>query len=122
MKIPEFKNVLVRLLYIIPLIIFVVVLVMNLNELDSRFFLYVSLVPILIFAYQSIRNSIIGWIAVMMLYVIYLVIWIIYLIAGYHYIPVKTSYVQYFSWWIPIIIYFGVGFLYIKFKPKKRIF
>ena len=121
MKRPEFKDILIRLLYIIPLTIFVLVLGINIKNLDSKSFLYISLVPILIFAYQSIRNSIIGWIAVMILYIFYLVIWIISLISGYQDIPVKISYIQYFSWWIPIVLYLGIGLLYFKFRPKKRI-
>jgi hypothetical protein len=121
MKKLEIKNILIRLLYIIPLIIFVFILVTSINEFDKAIIYYFSIIPILIFGYQSIRNSIVGWIAVMILYVLYLIIWVSSLIAYYQNIPGKTSYTQYFSWWILIIIYIGIGLLYFKFRPKNRI-
>jgi hypothetical protein len=124
---PKFKNISIRLLYIFPLIIFIILLVkstssdLNSNSSFGIKYLYVLIVPIFIFSYQSIRNSIIGWIFVMLLYISYLGLWIYGLIEAFEDIGVKTQFIQYFLWWIPVIIFFGLGFLYFKFRPKSRI-
>lgn len=118
------KNSLIRLLYFIPLIIFIFGFIFSLKDLeyDSSLGLkykYVFGIPILVFAYQTIRNSIIGWTLVMLLYFVYLWIWIWRLIDQYSLIGAKYTYGQYFSWWILVLIYIGLGLIYFKIRPKR---
>ena len=126
MKLPDYKSILIRLLYILPLFIFIYGLVNNLKylNLNSSFgikYSYVFTIPILIFTYQSVRNSIIGWIAVMLLYISYLILLIIGLINAYELIGTKYTYIQFFTVCALVIIYMGIGLLYYRFKPKKRV-
>lgn len=126
MKIRNYKSILIRLLYIIPLTVFMYALLSNWKDLDSESsfgikYLYVISVPILIFAYQTIRNSIIGWGLVMILYFSYLTLWIYGLVEEYVNIGVKYTHGQYLSWWIFVFLYLGLGFIYYKYRPKKMI-
>lgn len=120
------KNLLIRLLYLLPLIIFIIGFINSFNLLDSISSLgirykYVFIVPIIIFTYQTIRNSVVGWILVMILYLSYLTIWIYGLIDEFSLIGAKYTYGQYFSWWIFVLGYIGIGWIYFKFRPKKLI-
>jgi hypothetical protein len=126
MRHPDYKNILTRLLYIIPLIVFIYALVKNFKDLNQISSLgikytYVFTIPIFIFAYQTFRNSIIGWIAVMLLYFIYLILLIVGLIETYELIGTKFTYNQFFINSILVIVYLGIGLLYIRFRPKNRI-
>lgn len=120
------KNILIRLLYLIPLLFFTIGLINSLDIMNSLSSLgikykYVFILPIIIFAYQTIRNSLTGWILVMILYLSYLTIWIYGLIDEFSMIGAKYTYGQYFSWWIFVLIYIGIGMIYIKFRPKELI-
>lgn len=120
------KNVLIRLLYLIPLLFFMIGLITSFDIMNSFCSLgikykYVFMLPIIIFTYQTIRNSLIGWILVMILYLSYLTIWIYGLIDKFSMIGAKYTYGQYFSWWFFVLIYIGIGVIYIKFRPKKLI-
>ena len=120
------KALLIRLLYIVPLIIFIIGLFNSLHELNSTSSLgikykYVFTIPILIFTYQSIRNSIVGWILVMLFYFAYLTIWVYGLIDEFLLIGLKYSFGQYFSWWTLVLIYLGLGWIYYKFRPKANL-
>lgn len=123
---PRIKQILVRLLYFVPLSLFILMFIgewRNLNELSSykiKYF-YVYLIPVIIFAYQTIRNSRFGWTLVMVLYLIFLFDWIYRLIGQYSMIGGKFTSGQYFSWWIFVLIYIGIGMIYIIFRPKKLI-
>lgn len=123
---PRIKQILVRLLYFVPLTLFILMFIgewRNLDELSSykiKYF-YVYLIPVIIFAYQTIRNSRFGWTLVMVLYLIFLFDWIYRLIGQYSMIGGKFTSGQYFSWWIFVLIYIGIGMIYIKFRPKKLI-
>lgn len=120
------KNLLIRLLYLIPLLIFVFGFIMSRNELDnmSSFgieYFYIFLIPTIIFLYQTIRNSIIGWVLVLILYLTYLGIWIKGLIEMYDLVGAKYEYSQYFTLWILVIIYLGIGLIYYIYRPKKKL-
>lgn len=120
------KELLIRLLYFVPLTLFILMFIgewRNLNEYSSfkiKYF-YVYLIPIIIFAYQTIRNSRLGWILVMVLYLLFLFDWIYRVIGQYSMIGGKLTSGQYFSWWIFVLIYVGIGIVYIKFRPKNLI-
>jgi len=123
---PRIKEILIRLLYFVPLSLFILMFIgerRNLDELSSykiKYF-YIYLIPVIIFAYQTIRNSRFGWTLVMVLYLIFLFDWIYRLIGQYSMIGGKFTSGQYFSWWIFVLIYIGIGMIYIKFRPKKLI-
>ncbi len=123
---PKIKALLIRLLYFVPLTLFILMFIgewRNLNEYSSYKikYLYVYLIPIVIFTYQTIRNSRLGWILVMVLYLLFLFDWIYRLIEQYSMIGEKFTSGQYFSWWIFVLIYVGIGIVYIKFRPKNLI-
>lgn len=120
----ETKNILTRFLYIIPLTIFIVGLISNWKNLDfySSFgikYKYIFAVPIIIFLYQSIRNSKLGWILVVLLYLTFLITWIINLVDCYNLIGLKYSIAEYLSWYIFVLVYLGLGSIYYKFRPKS---
>jgi len=119
------KNKLIRLLYVIPLLIFVFGFITSRNEFNSLSsfgvkYLYIFLIPTIIFSYQTIRYSIAGWILIMILYLAYLGIWVKGLIEMYDLVGGKHSYGQYFTLWILVIIYLGIGLIYYIYRPKKR--
>ncbi len=123
---PRKKELLIRLLYFIPLTLFVLMFIGewgNLNEYSSFKikYLYVYLIPIVIFTYQTIRNSRLGWILVMILYLLFLFNWIYRLIEQYSTIGGRYTSGHYFLLWIFVLIYVGIGIVYIKFRPKKLI-
>ena len=120
------KAIFIRLLYIIPLILFIIGLFNSLDELNSTSSLgikykYVFIFSIVIFSYQSIRNSRVGWALVMLLYLSFLTIWVYGLIDGFSMVGAKYTYGQYFSWWIWVLIYLGIGWIYYKFRPKTNL-
>jgi len=118
------QNILIRLLYFIPLTIFVFAIIgerRNLNDYSSfnvKYF-YVYLIPIIIFGYQTIRNSKLGWILVMLLYTLFLADWIYRLLGQYSIVGGKFTDGQYFSWWIFVLLYLGLGYVYFRFRPKE---
>jgi hypothetical protein len=119
------KEILIRLLYFIPLVVFIIGLLLSLKELEFNSsigmkYKYVFGIPIVIFAYQTIRNSQLGWILVMILYISFLGLWIYELIGEFSLIGAKYTYGQYLFWWIFVIIYLGLGVIYFKFRPKKK--
>ncbi len=123
---PRKKELLIRLLYFVPLTLFILMFIgewRNLNEYSSYKikYLYVYLIPIVIFTYQTIRNSRLGWILVMILFLLFLFNWIYRLIGQYSMIVGKYTAGQYFLLWIFVLIYVGIGIIYIKFRPEKLI-
>ncbi|MFT7036537.1 MAG: hypothetical protein ACJA2S_005069 [Cyclobacteriaceae bacterium] len=126
MVIENYKVIVTRLLYLIPLTIFVFGLITNSGNLNTNSslgveYLYLFSIPIFIFLYQTIRNSIIGWGLVMILYISYLIIWIFSLIDAYKLVGAKHELDQYLSWWGFVLIYLVLGFIYCRFRPKKLI-
>lgn len=120
------KDILIRMLYLFPLIMFVVGLIKSLKELDFESSLgieykYVFVIPIIIFTYQTIRNSKLGWTLVMILYVTYLSIWTYRLIGAFSLVDMKYTIGQYISFWFFLLIYIGIGLIYYKFRPKEMI-
>ena len=126
MKNKTSNSFLIRLLYLIPLCIFIFILISNWNDLSlsSSFgikYVYVLIIPSVIFAYQTIRNSIIGWTLVMIMYSIFLAAWSYKLIEEFSLVGAKYSVGQYVSWWLLVILYLLIGFLYLKYRSRKRI-
>ena len=122
----KLKDILIRLLYFIPFTIFLLTLIGerdNLSEYSSFNikYLYVYLTPMIIFGYQTLRNSRLGWILVMVLYILFLVQWVCNLIGQLPVIDSKFTYGEYFSFWILVLIYLCAGYLYFKFRPKEKI-
>ena len=121
------KEVLIRLLYVIPLLLFTTELFYSLDSLNSTTsfgikYKYAFIFPIFIFAYQSIRNSKLGWFLVLSLYLTFLTIWVIRLIEAFSMVGAKFTYGQYLLFWVFVLLYLGIGFVYYKFRPKTRLF
>lgn len=121
------KEVLIRLLYVIPLLLFTTELFYSLDSLNSTTsfgikYKYAFIIPIFIFAYQSIRNSKLGWLLVLSLYLTFLTIWVIRLIEAFSMVGAKFTYGQYLLFWVFVLLYLGIGFVYYKFRPKTILF
>jgi len=116
-----------RLFYIIPAIIFVYLMVSNfrdLNNLSSLGLKYwiIFLIPSLIFIYQSIRYSQIGWFLTMILYCLYLILMFIGSYEIYILTPVKYDYGTFFFYFCFILIYLVIGYVFFKMRPSKKFF
>jgi len=122
----RFQNILARLLYVIPLIVFILVFIFNVDDMKLvgsygiRYYLVFSF-PIIVFGYQSIRKSVIGWILVMILYLVFLAHWIKVLIEIHYLVSVIYSIDHYIFCWSFLLVYLVIGWIYFKFRPKKPI-
>jgi hypothetical protein len=75
----------------------------------------------IVFLYQSIRNSIIGWGAAMILYLIFLYLIGEGILRSIDYLGAKID-KQTFMIQIAIgLSFLGLGYLYWKIRPKKRL-
>ena len=119
------KNLLTRLLYIVPLIVFTFFLIDSFSHLNKTSLLgikwmYIISAIILIFLYQTIRNSVLGWTLVMILYGLFLYIWAYRLVVASELVAVKTTTGEYIMEWSYVLIYLLIGGVYVMFRPKKR--
>jgi hypothetical protein len=117
------KNILLRLFYIIPFLLFAYALIEELFLVDERFRRvdYVVIISTTIFLYQSIRNSIIGWILAMILYLIFLYMLGEGIVRSINYLGGKIDLRTFIIQCGLVLIYLGLGFLYWKIRPRKRI-
>ena len=117
------KNILIRICYIIPFLIFAYTFIDELFIVDERFrnvdFWIVT--PMIVFLYQSIRNSIVGWGAAMILYLIFLYLIGEGILSSIDSLGAKID-KQTFTIQIAIgLSFMGLGYLYWKIRPKKRL-
>lgn len=117
------KNILIRLCYIIPFIIFAITFIEEGFFTEDRFrqFSYEIIIPMLVFLYQSIRNSIVGWVMVMILYVLFLFIIAKGLVHSYQNLGAKTDETIFIFQIVVGLIFLGLGVLYWKIRPKNRL-
>lgn len=91
--------------------------------MEERFrqFDFWIIVPLIVFLYQSIRNSIIGWGAAMILYLIFLYLIGDGILSSIDSLGAKidkqTFVIQIFIG----LVFMGLGYLYWKIRPKKRL-
>lgn len=91
--------------------------------MEERFrqFDFWIIAPLIIFLYQSIRNSIIGWGAAMILYLIFLYLIGDGILSSIDSLGAKID-TQTFVIQILIgLVFMGLGYLYWKIRPKKRL-
>jgi hypothetical protein len=124
MRTISLKPLLVRLLYIGPLVIFSFALVVNFGGLSAINsmgipYSYLIIVPLIIFAYQSVRNSLLGWALSMGLYMAYLLYWVVDLIVSFDAIVSKGSMRLYLLLWLMVATYLGIGVVYLMARPKR---
>ena len=91
--------------------------------MEERFrqFDFWIIAPLIVFLYQSIRNSIIGWGAAMILYLIFLYLIGDGILSSIDSLGAKID-TQTFV--IQILLglgFLGLGYLYWKIRPKKRL-
>jgi hypothetical protein len=117
------KNILIRFCYIIPFLFFLYTIIEDLFILDKQFRQIESMVVVatLIFLFQSIRNSIIGWILTMLLYLAFLYFVVIGIYTSIQNWGGKIDESTFMIQCLFALIYIGLGFLYWKIRPKKRI-
>lgn len=121
----KFGRVLIRLTYLLPGFVFLYLL-FDYNDkwsAQSSFGLsFFSLFSIaaFVFLYQALRNSILGWVGVLMLYLIYGY----GLIEAYHnwsFLMVVKSDPDDIGYWVALfLIYLLVGVFLFIIKPRKR--
>jgi len=117
------KKVLIRLCYIIPFLAFAFTFIDELFFVDERFqeIDFWIITPMIVFLYQSIRNSIIGWGAAMILYLIFLYLIGEGILRSIDYLGAKID-KQTFMIQIAIgLLFLGLGYLYWKIRPRKRL-
>lgn len=117
------KDILLRLFYVIPFLFFTYAFIIELFFVVEKFRRvdYAFLIAMTIFLYQSIRNSIIGWILVMVLYLIFLYMLGEGIIRSINYLGAKMDMRTLLIQCGFVLVYLGLGFLYLKIRPKKRI-
>lgn len=117
------KTFLIRLLYIIPFLIFAYAFIEQLILVEERFrkIDYKVLIPMIIFLYQSIRNSIVGWILIVLLYLAFLYLIIEGIIRSIEYLGGKTDLDILIFQFVFALIYLGLSIIYWKIRPKNRL-
>lgn len=118
-------RILVRLAYLLPGGIFAYLLIDYQDNWSSKSsfglsFFNLFIIAAGIFLYQGLRNSILGWIGVVMLYLIYGY----GLIEAYHnwrFLMVVKSDPDDIGYWVALfVIYLLVGVFLFIIKPRKR--
>ncbi len=117
------KNILIRICYIIPFLIFAYAFIEEGFLTDDRFrqFDYKIIIPMIVFLYQSIRNSIIGWILAMILYVVFLYLLGDGIIDSYYDLGPKFDKQTFVIQILIGLLFMGLGYLYWKIRQKKRL-
>lgn len=117
------KNILIRICYIIPFLLFAYAFIEEGFLMEERFrqFDFWIIAPLIVFLYQSIRNSIIGWGAAMILYLIFLYLIGDGILSSIDSLGAKID-TQTFVIQILIgLVFMGLGYLYWRIRPKKRL-
>jgi len=117
------KDILLRLFYVIPFLFFTYAFILESFFVEERFRRvdYVVVIAMTIFLFQSIRNSIVGWILAMVLYLIFLYMLGEGIVRSINYLGAKMDMRTLIIQCGFVLIYLGLGFLYWKIRPKKRI-
>lgn len=117
------KNILIRICYIIPFLLFAYAFIEEGFLVKERFrqFDYKTIIPMIVFLYQSIRNSIIGWGLAMILYVAFIYLLGDGIIDSYYDIGAKIDKQTFVIQILIGLAFLGLGFLYWKIRPKKRL-
>jgi len=118
----KIKEIVIRLLYIIPFLIFLYVIIEELFLVDESYrrIDYIVTIAAIIFLYQSIRNSIIGWILTMLLYLAFLFYVAKGLVWSFGQIGNKIDTKGFIIQCIFISIYLGLALIYWKIRPKNK--
>jgi hypothetical protein len=117
------KNILIRICYIIPFLVFAYTFIDERFLVDERFRkvdLWI-VIPMIVFLYQLIRNSIIGWGAAMILYLIFLYLIGEGILRSIGSLGAKIDKQTFMIQIVFGLLYLGLGYLYWKIRPKKRL-
>ena len=117
------KNQFYRLLYILPAILFAWALIDQKEDLDQISSVGVSygvviIIPLMIFTYQSFRNSVTGWVLVMLLYIFYLTDTSIQFIDTYNLIGIKSTWLTILQHLAFTLVLLAIGYVYWRVRPK----
>ena len=123
------KKIFIKLIYFIPLASIIFICISNFGKLSREMTLgipnlFAFLPLIIIFTYQLIRNSIVGWASVMFLYLLFLVTYIKDIIRIYKFeltYGSGPSKEQILSLSLYILLILGVGVIYLMARPKEKI-
>lgn len=117
------KNILIRICYIIPFMIFANTFIEERFLFDERFRQvdFWVVIPMIIFLYQSIRNSIVGWVSAMILYLIFLYLIGSGIVGSNDSLGTKTDKQTFIIQIVIGLLFMGLGYLYWNIRPKKRI-
>jgi len=115
----------IRLLYILPCAVFGWGLLSNLHYLNQQSSLgisykYVLTIPLLVFLYQSVRNSILGWVLTMSLWLIYVILLVSKIPENYQSTYDNPS--AFGLYILAILAFLIIGALYYLIRPKKNVF
>ena len=91
--------------------------------MEERFrqFDFWIIAPLIVFLYQSIRNSIIGWGAAMILYLIFLYLIGDGILSSIDSLGAKIDTQTFVIQLLIGLVFMGLGYLYWRIRPKKRL-
>lgn len=117
------KNILIRICYIIPFLLFAYAFIEEGFLMEERFrqFDFWIIAPLIVFLYQSIRNSIIGWGAAMILYLIFLYLIGDGILSSIDSLGAKIDTQTFVIQLLIGLVFMGLGYLYWRIRPKKRL-
>ncbi|MBN2894138.1 MAG: hypothetical protein JXL97_19865 [Bacteroidales bacterium] len=114
-----------RLFYIVPFVLFLSLMIFDRNNLKNtglsglqNWLLYA--ISGVLFLYQSIRNSIVGWVLVLMIYTFFLVI-LLKIAIGVIMLAAFAGIIGIGFWLIVLAIYLFLGYIYLKIRPIGRV-
>lgn len=117
------KNILIRICYIIPFLLFAYAFIEEGFLMEERFrqFDFWIIAPLIVFLYQSIRNSIIGWGVSMILYLIFLYLIGAGILSSIDSLGAKIDTQTFVIQLLIGLVFMGLGYLYWRIRPKKRL-
>jgi len=115
-----------RIFYLFPSIIFTIGMYNVIKNFDGNFnsfllYNWIVIVPFLIFIYQFVRNSLIGWVLVDILYLAYWIMLIEPISEFKDWYGSKYDFDELIVFILMLLFYAGISIVLWLIRPRKRI-